>query len=40
MSVRGLRYYEEQGLLRPQRRASGYREFTESDVESVRPSAS
>ncbi|MFE3446478.1 MerR family transcriptional regulator [Nocardia sp. NPDC059180] len=36
MSVRGLRYYEEQGLLRPARRASGYREFSESDVESVR----
>lgn len=36
MSVRGLRYYEEQGLLRPQRRSSGYREFTEADVESVR----
>ncbi|GAB2680901.1 MerR family transcriptional regulator [Nocardia goodfellowii] len=36
MSVRGLRYYEEQGLLRPERRASGYREFRESDVESVR----
>ncbi|MFC9995135.1 MerR family transcriptional regulator [Nocardia sp. NPDC127526] len=36
MSTRALRYYEEQGLLRPARRASGYREFAESDVESVR----
>ncbi|GAB4586956.1 MerR family transcriptional regulator [Nocardia sp. IFM 10818] len=36
MRTRALRYYEEQGLLRPARRASGYREFTESDVESVR----
>ncbi|MFE0177818.1 MerR family transcriptional regulator [Streptomyces sp. NPDC059002] len=36
VSARGLRYYEEQGLLRPQRRASGYREFDESDVATVR----
>lgn len=36
VSTRGLRYYEEQGLLRPQRRASGYREFEESDVATVR----
>ncbi|MFD9903169.1 MerR family transcriptional regulator [Streptomyces sp. NPDC059063] len=36
VSTRGLRYYEEQGLLRPQRRASGYREFAESDVATVR----
>jgi DNA-binding transcriptional MerR regulator len=36
VSTRGLRYYEEQGLLRPRRRASGYREFDESDVDSVR----
>ncbi|MEV4877495.1 MerR family transcriptional regulator [Streptomyces cyaneofuscatus] len=36
VSTRSLRYYEEQGLLRPQRRASGYREFDESDVAVVR----
>ncbi|MFJ3438861.1 MerR family transcriptional regulator [Streptomyces cyaneofuscatus] len=36
VSARGLRYYEEQGLLRPQRRASRYREFEESDVATVR----
>ncbi len=36
VSTRGLRYYEEQGLLRPQRRASRYREFEESDVATVR----
>ncbi|MEU0159163.1 MerR family transcriptional regulator [Streptomyces sp. NPDC006261] len=36
VSTRSLRYYEEQGLLRPQRRASGYREFAEPDVAAVR----
>ncbi|MFI8895618.1 MerR family transcriptional regulator [Streptomyces paradoxus] len=36
VSTRSLRYYEQQGLLRPQRRASGYREFGESDVAVVR----
>ncbi|TKG71684.1 MerR family transcriptional regulator [Prauserella endophytica] len=32
VSVRALRYYDEQGLLQPQRRPSGYREFTANDV--------
>ncbi|MFC4561119.1 MerR family transcriptional regulator [Nocardiopsis mangrovi] len=36
VSERALRYYEEQGLLRPARRPSGYREFAESDAETVR----
>lgn len=36
MSTRALRYYEEQGLLRPHRQPSGYREFDESDIDSVR----
>ncbi|MDT0318632.1 MerR family transcriptional regulator [Streptomyces millisiae] len=36
VSPRGLRYYEEQGLLQPERRASGYREFADSDVATVR----
>lgn len=36
VSTRSLRYYEQQGLLRPQRRVSGYREFDESDVATVR----
>jgi DNA-binding transcriptional MerR regulator len=36
VSTRSLRYYEQQGLLRPQRRSSGYREFDESDVATVR----
>ncbi|GAA2729096.1 MerR family transcriptional regulator [Actinocorallia aurantiaca] len=31
-----LRYYEEQGLLRPARLANGYREYSESDVAAVR----
>ncbi|GLY66312.1 MerR family transcriptional regulator [Amycolatopsis taiwanensis] len=36
VSQRLLRYYEEQGLLRPQRRPSGYREYLSSDVAVVR----
>ncbi|MFH9067627.1 MerR family transcriptional regulator [Streptomyces coeruleorubidus] len=36
VSTRRLRYYEQQGLLRPQRRASGHREFDQSDVATVR----
>lgn len=31
-TVRMLRYYEEQGLLTPERTGSGYRVYTESDV--------
>jgi DNA-binding transcriptional MerR regulator len=31
-----LRYYEEQSLLRPERRPSGYREYGEGDVDTVR----
>ncbi|WP_030666475.1 MerR family transcriptional regulator [Streptomyces rimosus] len=36
VSQRLLRYYEEQGLLQPSRRPSGYREFTEEDIATVR----
>lgn len=36
VSQRLLRYYEEQGLIRPHRRASGYREYTREDVGTVR----
>ncbi|MGW7253342.1 MerR family transcriptional regulator [Streptomyces sp. NPDC054834] len=36
VSPRALRYYEEQGLLTPARRPSGYREFEERDVATVR----
>lgn len=36
VSQRLLRYYEEQGLLRPRRRPSGYREYLVSDVDVVR----
>lgn len=35
-SVRALRYYEEQGLLRPTRRPSGYREYRPEDAATVR----
>jgi DNA-binding transcriptional MerR regulator len=36
ISERALRYYEEQGLLRPSRRPSGYREYSEADAQTVR----
>lgn len=36
VSERALRYYEEQQLLRPARRSTGYREYKESDVATVR----
>ncbi|WP_327583362.1 MerR family transcriptional regulator [Nonomuraea sp. NBC_00507] len=36
VSRRLLRYYEEQGLLRPVRLPNGYREYHESDVAAVR----
>ncbi|WP_245681547.1 MerR family transcriptional regulator [Actinomadura kijaniata] len=36
VSQRLLRYYEEQGLLQPLRRPSGYREYDDADVELVR----
>ncbi|TGB07303.1 MerR family transcriptional regulator [Streptomyces sp. MZ04] len=36
VSRRLLRYYEEQGLLRPVRQANGYREYASSDVAAVR----
>lgn len=36
VSVRMLRYYEEEGLLAPARRASGYRDYDAADVETVR----
>ncbi|MBY8870595.1 MerR family transcriptional regulator [Micromonospora sp. PLK6-60] len=36
VSERLLRYYEEQHLLTPARRPSGYREYTEADVSTVR----
>ena len=35
ISERALRYYEEQNLLRPVRRSSGYREYQEFDVRRV-----
>ncbi|ATY13757.1 MerR family transcriptional regulator [Amycolatopsis sp. AA4] len=35
VSVRALRYYEEKGVLRPERMPSGYRIFAESDVRKV-----
>ncbi|MGX2994334.1 MerR family transcriptional regulator [Streptomyces sp. JNUCC 64] len=36
VSQRLLRYYEEQGLLTPRRLPSGYREYDETDVRTVR----
>ncbi|RJL36234.1 MerR family transcriptional regulator [Bailinhaonella thermotolerans] len=36
VSVRSLRYYEEQGLLDPVRLPSGYREYDEGHVSTVR----
>lgn len=35
VSERLLRYYEDQGLLQPERLPSGYREYAESDVDLV-----
>jgi DNA-binding transcriptional MerR regulator len=35
VSERLLRYYEDQGLVRPERLPSGYREYAEDDVELV-----
>src|SRR5437660_8109193 len=35
VSERLLRYYEEQGLLRPARTSSGYRAYGDTDVELV-----
>ncbi|MFI1015140.1 MerR family transcriptional regulator [Streptomyces sp. NPDC020965] len=36
VSQRLLRYYEEQGLLRPRRRPSGYRDYHDDDIRTVR----
>lgn len=36
VSTRALRYYEEKGLLAPQRSANGYRRYAAEDVERVR----
>lgn len=35
VNERLLRYYEDQGLLRPARRSNGYRAYTESDIITV-----
>ncbi|MQA11636.1 MAG: MerR family transcriptional regulator [Pseudonocardiaceae bacterium] len=36
VSERALRYYEQQGLLTPERRPSGYRVYGDGDVAAVR----
>lgn len=36
ISIRMLRYYEEEGLLYPKRSASGYRQFQIEDLERVK----
>ena len=33
LTSRMLRYYEQQGLLHPQRSGNGYREYTKSDID-------
>jgi DNA-binding transcriptional MerR regulator len=35
VSIRALRYYEEQDLLRPDRTPSGYRIYADSDLDTV-----
>ncbi|MBB5850899.1 MerR family transcriptional regulator [Amycolatopsis umgeniensis] len=35
VSVRALRYYEEEGLIRPGREDNGYRDFRDGSVEAV-----
>jgi DNA-binding transcriptional MerR regulator len=35
VSIRSLRYYEEQGILRPMRLSNGYREYHDFAVEQV-----
>ncbi|RZM85428.1 MerR family transcriptional regulator [Pseudoalteromonas rubra] len=35
ISIRMLRYYEEQGLLHPMRTQSGYRNYTPNDVQTL-----
>jgi DNA-binding transcriptional MerR regulator len=35
-SVRALRYYEEEGLIRPARGGNGYRDFDDAAIEQVR----
>ena len=35
VSIRMLRYYETQGLLKPDRTLSGYREFSVADVQTI-----
>lgn len=35
VSVRALRYYEEKGVLQPDRTPSGYRIFTDADIRRV-----
>ncbi|MBQ4838100.1 MULTISPECIES: MerR family transcriptional regulator [Pseudoalteromonas] len=35
VSIRMLRYYEEQGLLKPRRSASGYRDYDQREVQTL-----
>lgn len=34
-SARSLRYYEQLGLIKPERRTNGYREYSKTDVQIV-----
>ena len=38
VSIRMLRYYEEQGLLKPKRTASGYRDFEQGETRTLNES--
>ena len=35
MTRANIRYYEAEGLIRPQRRENGYREYTQEDVRTL-----
>ncbi|MFD1412456.1 MerR family transcriptional regulator [Oceanobacillus jeddahense] len=36
VSIRSLRYYEKKNLIHPPRKENGYREYEESDIETVK----
>ena len=36
MTRANIRFYEKEGLLSPQRKSNGYRDYTEEDVETLK----